>query len=144
MLEQLGRAAFEPYFALLEEDGPIAQLGSNVEALFDDDERDPALLEAANGLEQLTHDDGCESQRQLVNAEQLRIQQKCPRERQLLLLAARKGAGLCRTTLCEPGERRQHEVPALSDKPALLADGECLHLEVLVDRHVGEHSPAAG
>src|SRR5439155_4671981 len=102
------------------------------------------LVELPDDLEQLSDDDGCEAETELVDAQQQRIEHEGLGQRQLLLLAARERPRMLSESLREARERGQHPFFALADHGTLLADAEGLHLEVLGDGHVGEDPSSAG
>ena len=62
----------------------------------------------------------------------------------MLLLAAGKAPGGLPEALRQPGEEVVDLFPTLADPVGAVPDRERLQLQVLVDRHVGEHGSAAG
>src|SRR4051812_35027116 len=93
-LEQLGTRPGETDLALLEEDRPGAELGGDVEALLDEDQRDAALVELLHDLQQLSDQDRRKTQAELIDAQELGIEHEGFGQRQLLLLAARERPGV--------------------------------------------------
>src|SRR4051812_35409172 len=114
LLQQVGGATLEPHLALLQEDRPVTDLRGDVEALFDHDDREPFGVELPDDVHQLADDKGGQPQRQLVDAQQLRVEEQRLRECQLLLLAARELAGLRGPPLCQARKRREHPIHALA------------------------------
>src|SRR3954451_4254893 len=114
LLQQVGGATLEPDLALLQEDRPVTELRGDVEALFDDDDREPVGVEPPDDVHQLADDNGGQPQRQLIDAQQLRVEEQRLRERQLLLLAAGELARLLGPPLCQPRERGEDPVHTLA------------------------------
>src|SRR5437588_3053508 len=82
-LEEVLGLAFEADLALLEEDGTIAQLHGDVEALLDEHHGDALLMDLAHDLEELSDDDRRQPERELVDAEHPRLEQECLGQRAL-------------------------------------------------------------
>src|SRR5260370_42380057 len=74
-LEQLGRAALEPDRALLHEHGARTQRCGDVEALLDEHQRQPGVVQPPDGFHQLLDDDGCQPERELVDAQDLGLEE---------------------------------------------------------------------
>src|SRR3954447_13448095 len=106
VFQQVSGAALEADLSLLEEDRARAQLSCDVEALLNDENRHAVLVEPAHDLEQLTNDDRRQTERQLVDAENVRVEHQRLGKRELLLLPTRQAPGKLRHTLAEARERR--------------------------------------
>src|SRR4051812_2147385 len=75
-LHEFLRRSVELHGALLEEDGPVAQLGGDVQRLLDEHARAPGGVDLSDHLEQLAHDHRGEAEGELVDAEQRRVEQQ--------------------------------------------------------------------
>ena len=140
-LEQLAGVALEPHRALLEEHGAAAQLGGEVERLLDEHARDAGGVDVADDVEQLADDRRRQAERELVDAEQPRVDEQRLGDRELLLLAAGQR---CRPRLPRRGRSCGNRSSSRSIRAVeLVADGEAAELEVLADGEVGEHGLAA-
>src|SRR5437879_6568102 len=69
--QQIPGRAFEPDLTLLHEHGPVGDRQRDVHRLLDDDHGDPTCLERLDGAEQLLHHDRGQSERELVDQEDL-------------------------------------------------------------------------
>ena len=95
----------------------------------------PSLRGGDDHLEHFLHDQRRQPLRRLVQQQQLRVQQQRARDRQHLLLAAGKLPALVALAF---GQARKQLVDALDGPRAGALDR---HLEVFVDRQVGEDAP---
>src|SRR5215211_3594447 len=87
-LEQFGAGAGERDRSVDHHIAAMRQLEGMEGVLFHQEHRELlARVERANGIEDLAHDQGCETERGLVEQEQARPAHQCARDRQHLLLA---------------------------------------------------------
>src|SRR3954470_9627483 len=99
------RAARNHHASRLDEISLIGQLEGHRAGLLDEQHADALLLvDRAEDPEELLHDEWRKAERRLVEEQQLRPQHERARDREHLLLAARKGAGLLATAFLEAGE----------------------------------------
>src|SRR5687768_3886876 len=75
-LEQVGGGAVEPHLTLLHEHGPVGEPQRLVHGLLDEDDRDPLFLQPFHCVQELLHDQRRQSERELVDQEELRIEQE--------------------------------------------------------------------
>ena len=89
--------------------------------------------------EDLLHDQRRQAERRLIQQQQPRPQQQRARDRQHLLLAARKRAGLLAEALAQSGEIAEHALEVLGDALTVAAD-VAAKPEVLLDRQLEERA----
>src|SRR5664279_3608668 len=103
--EQVCRGALELDLTLLEEDGTVRDRERDVERLLHDDHRLASRPQLVHQLEHPLHDDRRETERQLVDDEDLGLVQQDPGQCEHLLLAARQVAGQLVLALLELREQ---------------------------------------
>ncbi len=108
--------------------------------LLDDQDRQPVAGQLGDPLVELLDDERGEPHRQVVEHQQRRVRRQRARHRQHLLLATRQRAGELVAALVQAGEVVER---LLGDRLVLRA-GERPHPQVVVDRQVGEDTPAFG
>ena len=103
-LEQLGRRAVEADLALLHEVRVLRDGERDVDRLLDEDDRRPDGVDVLDDLQQLLDDHRRETERELVDHQQLRLRDERLREREHLLLAAGQAPGLLVEALLRIGK----------------------------------------
>ena len=95
--------------ALLHEERLVRSGERDVHRLFDEDHRHTLVAELLDDGEQLLDDEWCETERELVDHEDVGLGEESHREREHLLLAARELRG----GIAEPAPQRREEVERL-------------------------------
>src|SRR2546423_4018150 len=110
-LEQLGAGSGERDRSIGHHVAAVRQL-EGVEGVLLHQEHGELLarVEGADGVEDLAHDQGCKTERGLVEQEQPRPAHEGAGDRQHLLLAARQRAAALREPLLEAGEDGKQDV----------------------------------
>src|SRR5207253_8445781 len=108
--------------------------------LLDEQDRRALLVDRRDDLEYALDEDRGQTERRLVEEQELRPRYQCPSDRAHLLLAARHRPGLLVAPLLQAGEEVEDAVHVLTDAAAVLAL-ERTHLEVLDHRHPREQAP---
>ena len=101
-------------------------------------------MDGPHHIEELLDDHGSQTQRQLVDHQQLRARQQRLCECQHLLLAAREVSRFLCPPLTEHGEEAKGTLDGFLDVAVVLLVEPAGEAEVLLDGQPGEHTPAAG
>src|SRR5579859_5684844 len=87
---------------------PVGEPRRQLRPLLDEQDRDAAVADLAERAEDRLDDRGSETERRLVEEQQLRIREQCPSDRELLLLAPRQRACGTRAELLDDREELVH------------------------------------
>src|SRR5205085_5096400 len=98
-------------------------------------------VDPPDGLEDVPHDDGGEAERRLVEDEEPRLRHERPRDGHHLLLASGERPRQLAAALGQPGEELE-DTPAPAGLRRVRPRQVGAHVEVLLDRHVGEELAA--
>ena len=121
--------------AVRERDGPLR-------ALLDEQDREPTVADRRERLEDDVDDARRQAERGLVEQQHLGVRDERPRDRELLLLAARERAGLAAEgLLARPGRARRRAARS-SSMPSRAAPACETQLEVFLDGQVREDPPS--
>ena len=142
--EQIGSWPAEANCAALEEVCALGHRQSDVDALLDHDDGNPAGRKALDDWQQLANDDGCEPQRQFVDEQHARASDKCHAKRKHLLLATTEVGRCIVEALLQNREHLEHFGGAGLDLIALAALCPTSQLQVLANRQRAEDSRSTG
>src|SRR5439155_8815108 len=143
VLEQAGGFVLEAHAAGLEHVAAARDRERHVRVLLDQEHSDAALVDLADGPEDLAHQERREAERRLVEQQQPRPRHEGARDREHLLLAAREGARALAAALAQAREEAERLLAILGDAGAVPA-AVGAELEVVVHREVREHQAPFG
>jgi len=120
--------------------GPVCERNCPLRALLDEQDREAALADRAECVEDQVDDARCETERRLVEEQHFRIRDQCPSDRKLLLLPAGEGPSLSAKRFLDDGKQVIHapRVLCLALPPASPGEPE---QKILLDRQFGEDAP---
>src|SRR5439155_7344577 len=142
-VEGVARADGQPQLAVREHVRAIGERRGERGTLLDEEDRDTAFADLAEGAEDRVDDGRCEAERRLVEEQHVGAREQRPRDRELLLLTAREVAGVPAAKVVHDREELvdplQVAFEAVAAAPAREAEAQ-----VLVHRQPGEDVAALG
>ena len=143
-VEEVGGGTVEADLALLQEDGALGERDGDVHRLLDEHDGGAGLVDRPHDAEELFDDDRRQTEAELVDHEQLRLEDEGLPEREHLLLAAGEVAGLLVEALAQHREEAEHLLGDLGHVLGLVLVHPRRQLQVLGHGQGGEHALAAG
>ena len=120
----------------------VATAERDVRELLDEQHADAGFGDLLDHGHQALHDDGSETERELVDHEHLRLRHERLRQHHHLLLATGEQSATDLPALLQLGEQRQRVLDALGrGRPGQRVGGDP---HVLLDREIGEQPPPFG